>query len=260
MTVLQRARRLVLARERLDILSYYDEIENVGRQGWKSSELPVWLLIEIENDFLIRPTQVRVALEMIQPSSSSNSLIQLNMGEGKSSVIIPLVAAALADGSRMVRILVLKSLSKQMTHIITRRLGGLVDRKIYYMPFSRGTAVDENTVCHIERMQKECKECGGALLAQPEHVLSFKLMGVEKLVSGQYKLASRLLAYRKWLERNCRDILDESDEILDVRFQLIYTLGTPRAMDGQPDRWHLIRYLTLSISTRRLCKALSPPR
>ena len=53
-TMLQRARRLVLARERHDIPDYYDEIENVGRQGWKSSEMPDWLLIEIENDLLVR--------------------------------------------------------------------------------------------------------------------------------------------------------------------------------------------------------------
>ena len=246
-TMLQRARRLVLARERLDILTYYDEIENVGRQGWNCSELPDWLLIDIENDFLIRPLQARVALEMIQPSSSANSLVQLNMGEGKSSVIIPLVAVALADGSRMVRILVLKSLSKQMTRTITRRLGGLVDRKIYYMPFSRAIAVDEHTVWRIEKMQKECMNGRGVLLAQPEHVLSFKLMGIEKLASGHHKLAARLLASQKWLEENSRDILDESDEILDVRFQLIYTLGTPRMMDGQPDRWHLVQELFDSI-------------
>ena len=34
-----------------------------------------------------------------------------------------------------------------------------------------------------------------------------------------------------------RDILDESDEILHSRFQLIYTLGPRKHMDGYPDRW-----------------------
>ena len=31
------------------------------------------------------------------PSSGSNTVLQLNMGEGKSSVIVPLVAVALAE-------------------------------------------------------------------------------------------------------------------------------------------------------------------
>lgn len=81
MTVLQRARRLVLAGERNDISTFFVEIENEGHQGWSTDDWPDWLLIEIEGDFLIRPKQARVALEMIQPSSSENSLVQLNMGQ-----------------------------------------------------------------------------------------------------------------------------------------------------------------------------------
>ena len=80
-TILQRARRLVLTGERNDISTFCVEIENEGHQGWDTDHWPDWLLIEIEGDFLIRPTQARVALEMIQPSSSENSLVQLNMGQ-----------------------------------------------------------------------------------------------------------------------------------------------------------------------------------
>ena len=80
-TVLQRARRLLLAGERNDISSFCVEIENEGHQGWETSDWPDWLLIELEGDFLIRPIQARVALEMIRPSSSQNSLVQLNMGQ-----------------------------------------------------------------------------------------------------------------------------------------------------------------------------------
>ena len=79
-TTLQRARRLVLAGERNDVSSFCAEIENEGHKGWDTSQWPDWLLIEIDGDFLIRPIQARVALEMIQPSSSENSLVQLNMG------------------------------------------------------------------------------------------------------------------------------------------------------------------------------------
>ena len=78
-TIRQRARRLLIAGERNDISSAYAELENVGRVGWDSSRRPEWLLIEIENDLLIRPNQAQVALEMLDPSSSSNTLTQLNM-------------------------------------------------------------------------------------------------------------------------------------------------------------------------------------
>ncbi len=79
-TKLQRARRLLLAGECGDVSTFCGELDNDGHDGWEVEKWPDWLLIEIENDFLIRPVQARVALEMIQPSTASNSLIQLNMG------------------------------------------------------------------------------------------------------------------------------------------------------------------------------------
>lgn len=257
-TIRQRARRLVLAGERNDIASVCAELENVGRVGWDSDRWPEWLLIEIENDLLIRPNQAQVALEMLDPSSSSNSLTQLNMvwipqpfrhdtllmpsqGEGKSSVIVPLVAAAIADGSRLARVIVLKSLARQMSGTLAMRLGGLLDRPIYYMPFTRNIELTETVVRQIQALQEACKFSKGILLAQPEHILSFKLMGIERLTSGDFRIASHLLKAQSWLEANARDLLDESDEILDVKFQLIYTLGNQRLMDGQPDRWLLVQ-------------------
>lgn len=81
LTVLQRARRLILAGEQANVSAFCNEIENEGHRGWNPEDWPDWVLIELESDFLIRPTQVRVALEMIQPKSSANSLVQLNMGE-----------------------------------------------------------------------------------------------------------------------------------------------------------------------------------
>lgn len=262
-TALQRTRRLVLAAEKKDTLSFFQEMANPGQSGWTAYERPDWLLIEIENDLLIRPVQVRVAMEMIAPSSSSNTLMQLNMvsssldrydsynswgsladsvqGEGKSSVITPLIAATLADKSRLVRVVVLRSLTRQMQDTLTQRLGGLVNRPIYFMPFSRKTRIDETAVEHMRVIYADCMARGGVIIAQPEHILSFKLMGIERIASGDRGLGLELMMTQAWLEDHCRDVLDESDEILDVKFQLIYTLGAQRNMDGQPDRWIMMQ-------------------
>ena len=48
---------------------------------------------------------------------------------------------------------------------------------------------------------------------------------------------SKWLMLQKWTHSNARDILDESDEILHARFQLVYTIGLQQHMDGYPDRW-----------------------
>lgn len=136
-----------------------------------------------------------------------------------------------------------------MQDTLVQRLGGLARRRIYYMPFSRKTNMSASIIQRMKAMYVECMTNRGILIAQPEHILSFKLMGIERLTSmlhscdddestsESYMVATELLDTQGWLEKHCRDVLDESDEILDVKFQLIYTLGAQRSMDGQPDRW-----------------------
>ncbi|KAL8856035.1 MAG: hypothetical protein Q9178_007344 [Gyalolechia marmorata] len=259
-SILQRAKRMVLAVEKRDIPGFCKEAENPGRVYWEAEERPDWLLLEIENDLLIRPVQARVALEMIAPSHSSNRLMQLNMGEGKSSVIVPMIAVALADGSQLVRVLVLRSLTRQMQDSLTQRLGGLVGRPIYFMPFSRKTNMEPSVVQRMQTMYHECMTSGGVLLVQPEHVLSFKLMGIERFASDPSTIGAQLLQTQVWLDKYCRNILDESDEILDVKFQLIYTLGSQRSMDGQPDRWVMIQGILDLVKRRTYLLQLSHPK
>ncbi|ETW75527.1 hypothetical protein HETIRDRAFT_331204 [Heterobasidion irregulare TC 32-1] len=83
---------------------------------------------------------------MIAPSSGQSAVIQLNMGEGKSCVIVPMTAVALANGRSPVRVVVLKSLASQMFQLLVERLCGLTNRRIFYMPFSRNVNVDDGGV------------------------------------------------------------------------------------------------------------------
>jgi len=238
---LQRAERLLTCiGNNLELLS---ELSNPGHRGWDPIRYPDWLLLEIENNILIRRVQVQIAREMISPSSGANSILQLNMGEGKSSVIVPIVAAALADGKKLVRIVVLKPLSTQMFHVLLRKLGGLLGRRIFHMPISRSVRLDVHKARQIRNLCEECMDTGGILLVQPEHLLSFELMGLERLLSGESKLGNVLTQTQLWLEDNSRDILDESDEILSVRFELVYTMGLQRAVEFSPDRWIIIEHV-----------------
>ena len=54
---------------------------------------------------------------------------------------------------------------------------------------------------------------------------------------GASDSASKWLSLQKWIHSHARDVLDESDEILHPRFQLVYTIGPQQHMDGYPDRW-----------------------
>ena len=238
---LQRAQRLLTCLEKEpELLS---ELANPGRQGWDPVHDTDWLLFEIENNILIRQVQAQIAQEMMSPSSGANLILQLNMGEGKSSVIVPIVAAALADGKRLVRVVVLKSLWSQMFQVLLRTLGGMLGRRIFHMPISRSVRMDVHKARRIQSLCEECMRTRGILLVQPEHLLSFELMGLERLLSGELELGNVLIDTQRWLKDECRDILDESDEILSVRFELIYTMGTQRAIEFSPDRWTIIQHV-----------------
>jgi len=238
---LQRAERLLASATNMaELLS---ELENPGHQDWDPMRYPEWLLLEIENNILIRQEQAEICREMMLPSSGSNSVVQLNMGLGKSSVIVPMAAAALADETQLVRVVVLKPLAMQMFHLLAKRLGGMLNRRIFYMPISRSLKLDAVQACQIRELYRECMHTGGILLIQPEHILSFELMGLERLLSGNSELGNAMIQTQDWLRANSRDILDESDEILSVRFELVYTMGVQRPIEFSPDRWAIIQHV-----------------
>jgi hypothetical protein len=192
---------------------------------------------QIESQFLARPVQVKVALEMMLPCKGRNTSLQLNMGEGKSYVIVPLAAAALSDGHKLVRVIVLKSLSAQMFQLLVERLSGLAQRRIFYIPFSRALSVNSSKVQMYRDLMQECMNTKGILVVQPDHILSFQLMAVDRWLPPQAEAARDMLQTQLWLDDHTRDILDESDEILHVRYQLVYTVGLQRSLQGHPERW-----------------------
>ncbi|RYP24740.1 hypothetical protein DL765_000286 [Monosporascus sp. GIB2] len=261
----QRSERLLAAVGNTNQLAA--EMKNVGHT-WDPMVLPESLLLEVESGIMIREVQEKIAAPMRNPGQNNNSVMQLNMGEGKSSVIVQIVAASLADGTRLVRIIVAKPQSKQMRHMLVTKLGGLLDRQVFFMPFSRSIAMDAAKIQQIRRTLTECMENGGVLLVQPEHLLSFKLMGIEHIgcspvkasaystetnpdptsASGvastkaeSYSVGIEVLKTQKFLDQHCRDIIDESDENFSVKFELIYTIGLQAPVEMSPERWVTIQ-------------------
>ncbi|CAK7235791.1 hypothetical protein SBRCBS47491_009415 [Sporothrix bragantina] len=87
----QRLSRLFRALVKNDERRIQEELANGGHQNWKPADYPDWLLLEIDSNMLIRDEQVTVAKAMISPASGENSVFQLNMGKGKTSMIVPMV-------------------------------------------------------------------------------------------------------------------------------------------------------------------------
>jgi hypothetical protein len=72
------------------------ELQNPGHRNWDPRRYPESLLLEVENGTMIRKNQQQIVTEIVEQSAGTNKVMQMNMGEGKSSVNVPILASALA--------------------------------------------------------------------------------------------------------------------------------------------------------------------
>ncbi|KAH9983718.1 hypothetical protein F4779DRAFT_624519, partial [Xylariaceae sp. FL0662B] len=242
-TNLQRLERIQNALLRNDKRTLVEELHNAGHENWSPFELPDWLLLEIDSNLLIRAEQVDVAQAIIAPPSGENSVLQMNMGKGKTSCIVPMVIAVLANGKDLSRLLVPKALLMQTAQTTQSRLGGLVGREVRHIPFSRKTWATPEILELYADLHRGTRGLKGLILTSHENVLSYKLSGWQHLADGNLEAASSMIGFQNWLDDNCRDVLDECDVTLSVKTQLNYPSGSEMAVDGHPFRWQVAQGL-----------------
>ncbi|RFU32830.1 hypothetical protein B7463_g3489, partial [Scytalidium lignicola] len=243
LTTIQRLLRLKHAQLKEDYAKLKEEWQNPGHENWNPLDFPDWLLLEIECGILIRPEQVDVAHAIISPASRSNSVLQMNMGKGKSSCIMPMATAVLADKKQLSRLIVPKPLLLQTAQTLQSRLGGLIGREIRHIPFSRRTPSTKETLALYSQLHHEILNSAGIILTIPEHILSYKLSGLQRLADYQLDQAQKMIEFQSWLTEISRDILDESDFTLAAKTQLIYPNGPQLPVDGHPYRWEVAQML-----------------
>lgn len=158
----------------------------------------------------------------------------------KTSCIIPMAAAVLANGSDLMRIVVPKPLLQQTAQLLHGRLGGLIGRELRHIPFSRKTPTDLKTMTEFESIHRCIQSVSGIIISLPEHMLSFMLSGLQRLSDERIPEAKSMIEIQNWMSRESRDILDESDYTLAMRTQLIYPSGSQKTVDGHPYRWEVV--------------------
>ncbi|TKA22405.1 hypothetical protein B0A50_07911 [Salinomyces thailandicus] len=252
LTALQRAQQIVELTRSDQQNGLVKELSEAGHTNWIPYDRPESLLIEVESGIRIRPVQEDIGKLMCSPPSSSNAVMQLNMGQGKSSVIVPMIAAVLANEERLIRVIVAKPQSKQMAQMLIAKLGGLVNRRVYHLPISRSLRLDIVGARAVDDLLHDCMMNRGVLLVQPEHILSFRLMVLESYITGKEDLGRQLTKTQDFLDHRARDIVDESDENFNVRFELIYTMGSQKSIELGGNRWSTIQQVL------NLVKSLAP--
>ncbi|CAF4951552.1 unnamed protein product [Rotaria sp. Silwood1] len=94
-----------------------------------------------------------------------------------------------------------------------------------------------NDQCTIIRGLLNCD----IILTSPEDILSFDLLTIDKCRRNEFDIGRSMLTVQRWLKKYVRDVLDESDEILHVKYHLIYSVGGQQQVDGGAKRWKTIQ-------------------
>ena len=168
--------------------------------------------------------------------------MQMNMGEGKTSVILPMLAVSLSSSSSsLVRIIILKSLFPTNYQSLRYKLGGLINRRIIPFACRRDMNFNHDQVKRIDNRLKQGLHNHDVVVTSPEDILSFDLLTIDRCRREEFDVGRSMLEMQRWLKTYARDVLDESDEILHVKYQLIYTVGGQQQVDGGAERWKTIQ-------------------
>eukprot|EP00854_Cymbomonas_tetramitiformis_P000643 gene643-1076_t len=245
------------------------------KRTWEPAEHPEWLGFEAEGRLQIRPAQYAVAQHLID---HPHAVVQLNMGEGKTRVILPMLAlhhfskqrqrrdAGEQQQGATLRMYFLSALIHEAYDFLHRHLCGssAFNLRLFLLPFDRDVDLKEADARALCCTVEHCREIGGVLVMAPEHRLSLQLKRLELTVQqhaapshdeGTAGDAKEGLAERSAVRNQLAamealpviDLFDESDELMRHKYQLVYALGTPMALPSGPTRWGAAHALLLMI-------------
>ena len=228
------------------------ELQEVDRT-WNVKKHPQWLVFEVEQRLQIRRLQHATADYLM---SNPGAITQLNMGEGKTRVILPMIILEVATPERLVRLHMLSQLLGEGYEYLHLHLtASLMQRRLCLMPFHRDIHLRPNGVDKMLQVLMRCQVSRGVLIVAPEHRLSLQLKFLELRLAALHPespsaAAAELVALLPRLEEvRYTDWYDESDEILRHKYQLIYAYGACEALPAGPQRWTVVEALLKQLMT-----------
>jgi Protein of unknown function (DUF3638)/Protein of unknown function (DUF3645) len=148
----------------------------------------------------------------------------------------------LARRDRLPRLNILSNLFSEAYDFFSEQLCGSIGRlKVFLLPFCRDVELDTNRLCAMTRLVEQCRQNRGVFIVAPEHRLSLELKEIELYRSGELDLGEKV--HKLCHSFGWQDVLDESDELLHHRFQLIYACGSVAELPESTHRFQATQLL-----------------
>ncbi|KAI9339555.1 hypothetical protein DFJ73DRAFT_948089 [Zopfochytrium polystomum] len=225
--------------------------ELLAVREWDIEKFYFWLVFEVETGLQIRPEQYLIAKHMID---TPQAICQLNMGLGKTRVILPMLIlyytnACARRQNSVLRINILQALIPEAVLYLTSVFAAsVIPLKICLLPFHRDVKISLKGVKILHETLKMLWDGGGCVVVSPEQRLSLQLK-CNELQYGEDPLWKGL---SNVLSTPFLDIIDESDEVLSHKYHLVYAIGSPCPLDDGFKRW------TVAESIFRVVAKLAP--
>jgi hypothetical protein len=156
-----------------------DEHHIVQNQG-DATFNPMYLAFEFSTGFALRKRQVEIVEEIVGTVRQGGSCVhQMIMGAGKTTMIMPLVALALADGSRLITAIVPAPLLDMSATVLRKCFGTIFPKMLSFMAFSREAGGRLDSAVGLYNRVMKVRAAGGVMMATPEAVKSLVLKYIE---------------------------------------------------------------------------------
>ncbi len=205
------------------------------------------LTIEFITGFILRKGQVSTIDSLLEDPTQVK---QLGMGEGKSSVILPLLLHLLADGKQLGLGILPEWLYEILAQDLDKSSRALFNQTIFKFEFDRHTNMDEEWLTKQYVTLAAAIQNRDAVITTKTALLSFRNRFLERC--QEFNKADRSdLDEQMLLDKNLKlmasilylfktrgaVIADEIDTILDIRQELNYALGLPKKIETS--KWQL---------------------
>ncbi|KAI9981767.1 hypothetical protein PInf_009537 [Phytophthora infestans] len=222
--------------------------ELVNIRQWQSVEFPYWLAFEVEGRLQIRHEQFVIAQHLI---NGPGTVCQLNMGRGKTRVILPMLFLhfTLRRCPRVIRAHFLSPLLSEARHFMHRYLSASsAHLGVFEQPFHRQIDLNARRLEFIRDNLEELKRFGGVQLVAPEHRMSLELKRLELGNEGPIvEVLDEILDGDQFV-----DVLDECDALLHHKYHVVYAVGTPIPLCSGVERWKAAEALLRVVADRSL--------
>jgi hypothetical protein len=228
---------------------------------------PRFLVFEFLFNIVLRKRQVEMVRWFVQNARDGISRVQqMIMGQGKTTVVGPLLALILADGATLVTQVMPTALLDQSRTILRKCFSVLIPKRIYTLKFDRNIEDSSRPVMLLAQKLESARSEGAIICAAPESIKALFLKFVEQLHSieamppVEEEHHQRLQEQSSRLQERAENralmadaivpifdlwksgvlIMDEVDVLLhSLRSELNFPIGEKKPIDLSGPRWFL---------------------